>query len=273
MRISPLILGSLSSIVPLLLLGTLSHAQSTDAPEGTVESSKVAANSEHLSADTLRAIFRGMSHMISDVNKPEGDMVAVFEVDENLSHTMHTPYGSPKLEKGQLFTISLTPDNYGQPNQVADDIMKMKEGDSAILILDTLFLFDGDGKKGGRIIRPCTRFALGQPADPSRTASAVSAIPSAPTVPQQALPTAPRQINPRAVAQNQRRSSSRSVSIQIRNGEMQRVEHSIETDPLTGNQIERMYINGVEVDPRTRKPLQPATAPAIPTAPSNQQPT
>ncbi len=265
MRISPLILGGLSPIVPLLLFGTLSHAQSTAPTESPAESSKVAANSEHLSADTLRATFRGMIHMISDVNKPEGDMVAVFEVDENLAHTMHTPYGNPKMEKGQRFTISLTPDNYGQPNQVADDIMKMKEGESAILILDTLFLFDGDGKKGGRIIRPCTRFALGQPADPSRMATAVPAIPTAPAVPQQALPTAPRQINPRV--QNQRNQSRRSVSIQIRNGEMQRVEHSISTDPLTGNQIERMFINGVEVNPRTRQPLQPATAPAAPPHP------
>ncbi len=256
MRIPTLILS------PLFLLGALSHAQNNEAPENTRENNTVAANSEHLSADTLRATFRGLSHIVKDVNKPMGEMVAVFEVDENLAHTMHTPYGSPKLEQGQLFTISVAPDNYGQPNQVASDIMQMKEGDTAILILDTIFLFDGDGKKGGRIIRPCTRFALGQPAAPSSSATAAQAGPTAPTIPQQTRLTLPRQITALNQQHNMNRESSRSVSIQIRNGEVQRVEHSVETDPLTGNRIERMYINGVEVDPRTRQPLQPATAPA-----------
>ncbi len=265
MKIPTLILSTLS---PFCLLNPICHAQIVDEPSGT--SPALEANSEHLSADTLRAVFRGMTHVVQDTNKPQGEMVALFEVVENLAHTLDSPYGRPKLQKGDTFSISLGIDSYGQPNQVREDILTMKEGEQAVLILNTLFLFEGDGKQGGHIIRPCTRFALDKKAAPSTTSPSVN--PALPRV-QQALPTAPRQINPRPASQT--RASSRSISVQIRNGEMQRTEHIIETDPVSGEQIERMIINGVEVDPRTRKPLvqpsistsQPAsTSPAAPAA-------
>ena len=89
---------------------------------------------------------------------------------------------------------------------------------------------------------------------------------------------APSQLNAAAIpfhsSSSQMRQQSSFVQITNHNGKMKKIEVQQSTDPSTGELVTRMFINGVEVDPQTKKPLTQAPAPsaAKDDAPEEQAP-
>ncbi len=238
MKTSASILSLCLAALPLLSTAP-SHAQAQPRAGAST------ANSEHLSSNTVRAKFRGLQDMPSAPHSPRTSLHAIFEVTESLAYQIDAPHGSPRLEIGDQFVVNLEPNLYGQPNEVSRQISMLREGDSAVLLMSTLFLDDQDGEAGGRIIRPCVRFAADNPS-PTPPAQ-----PNYGGYPQQLYPN--QVVTPR---RNRNRGNYREVSINITNGRTERIERSRAYDPNTDSFVDRLFINGVEVDPYTREPIQ-----------------
>lgn len=205
-------------------------------------------NCDLMASNTVRATFKGMRSIpmqTLDEDQPAMTNVAEFEVIENLAHRRYVRYGDGTMPAGMRFTVALDREMPGQPADVADKIAQMKPGDEAVLKIDHLFLF---AEPEGRNLRPCTRMAV-KPAGQSAS---------------QSLPTAVAPL----MMEGSGRAVSTSTSISLRpdgKGGMveERIDVRSEYDSAAGLQKTRMFINGQEVDPQTRKPLQQkATAPA-----------
>ncbi len=268
---------SLSLALLPLLTSLPSQAQLADAPPAPSTTPK--GNSEHLSSNTIRAKFRGLREM-DDPYTMVPSLRAIFEVTESLAYQIDSPHGSERLQPGDRFSVSLERGTHGQPDSIIKDINQMKEGDSAVMLMSTLFLRNEGESDGGRIIRPCTRFAADKPVAPARQRDRYADYADQ-SDPSQLDPHAPIIVDPRG-RRGQYRNSSRSVSISVNNGEVERVEHIREYDPQADRVVERLIINGVEVDPHTRQPLSgsgqstqripaPRPQPTAPSQPSRPQ--
>ncbi len=234
-----------ASILSLCLAGLPLLSSAPSHAQAQPRAGAPTANSEHLSSNTVRAKFRGLQDMPSAPHSPRTSLHAIFEVTESLAYQIDAPHGSPRLEIGDQFSVNLEPNLYGQPNEVSRQISMLREGDSAVMLMSTLFLDDQDGQAGGRIIRPCVRFAADNPS------STPPAQPNYGGYPQ--LPDPNQVVTPR---RNRNRGNYREVSINITNGRTERIERSRAYDPNTDSFVERLFINGVEVDPYTRQPIQ-----------------
>ena len=111
----------------------------------------------------------------------------------------------------------------------------------------------------GQNVRPCTRMARIMPEPASSAKEATE--PQQSTTPQQpALPTTVAPLNSRPQRMGESYSSSFSMRPDGKGGVIQeRIDTVSKYDPATGQVTTRMYINGTEVDPQTRQPLQQPT--------------
>ena len=158
----------------------------------------------------------------------------------------------------------------GRPAIIVDDIEKMKVGDEALIKIDHLYML---GANEGHL-RPCTRLALQgeqqppqQQANPSEDASGTiiesSVEPAAPMPEQRAepLPLIPGRQAARnsmpapTMGSGNTQSSGFSFSISSSSSGTQSMREEYAYDARTGQQVRRLFINGVEVDPNTKQPL------------------
>lgn len=206
-------------------------------------------NCDLMASNTVRALFKGMRSLpvqTLEESEPSVIHVAEFEVIENLAHRRYVRYGDGAMPTGMRFTVSMDKDLPGQPADIADKIKQMNPGDEAVLKIDHLFLF---GEPEGQNIHPCTRMAL-KPVEAQR-------------------PVEPAPISP-LPQKGETSYTSSSVSVNVYpDGKGGYIEEKVQTsyDSATGKKQTRMYINGQEVDPQTRRPL---AAPAVVAPPAAQ---
>lgn len=228
----------------------------TGAPVSRRAGQSIQGKYELMATNAVRAVFQGTQ----DKN---GVQEAVFEVKENLAYRRFVRYGDGALQPGNLFTITMNGATPGQPAEVIEEINKLKPGQEAIMKIDHIFIF---GEQQGQNVRPCTRIARREVAPPAPAPAA----PAQPT-PQQntpaqtaAAPAAtplPSTVAPLNVGSPRFRGESVSTSISVRpDGKGGMVQERTDTvtkyDPATGQVTTRMYINGQEVDPKTRQPIK-----------------
>ncbi len=231
------------------MLPTVTSAQEVPQPAPVAE--KAQANSEMLSSDTLRVIFRGLREVPLSDSSDQNKLVALFEVAEALAYEANSRYASPAKKAGEIIAVDMLRDLPGQPNSIVENIAQMKEGEEAIVLMSTLFLFANAEKKSGYIIQPCTR--MERKLAPTQQGIAPTA--AAPAAGAPALPKASNAID----MSRPSRSMPSGFSFSIGSGgggNVQSMRTTSHYDPVTGKNVTRMYINGEEVDPVTRKPLK-----------------
>lgn len=253
-------------------LGALSSAAMADITPGQAivpnMTAQMQGNCDLMASNTIRATFKGMRELpmqTLDESQPASAQVAEFEVIENLAHRRYVRYGDGEMPAGMRFTVALDRELPGQPADIVDKVGQMKPGDEAVMKIDHLFLF---AEPEGRNLRPCTRMAVRpssqQAVSPEGIQPRVSPSP---------------QVRDSVLPFRSERSKSVSTSISLRpDGKGGLVEERVETqteyDSASGKRTTRMFINGQEVDPKTRKPLlstqTPAAAPPAPSAPVPQ---
>lgn len=217
-------------------------------------------NCDLMASNTVRATYKGME---------EGTTNANFEVVENLAHRRYVRYGDGALPTGFAIQVNTAPGQPGQPDTIAQEISRMQPGDEAIMKIDHLYIF---AEPQGQHIRPCSRIALRPRPQTQPQADLVQPQQASDNNQQQNTPQVqsplPTTIAPLDSAQQTRSESfsSRVLWKTDNNGNIvqERIDVRTKYDPATGQMVTRMYINGEEVDPNTRRPLNPKTAPAAP---------
>ncbi len=237
----------LATASPVLLADINTGAPATPTPQTPT---RVQGNCDLLASNTLRATFVGLRDLqvqTFDQETPSTVQVAVFEVIENLAYRRYVRYGDGRLKPGTRFTVTLSRDLPGQPSSVVDTIGQMQPGEEAVMKIDHLYLF---GDQEGKPIRPCSRMARRQDAGQQATEAGAQ---------------------PKPVTSGY----SRQVSVSINgNGTMQSSEVIQQKLPGSDEVKTRVFVNGQEVDPTTRQPLnntQPAPAPAA-SQPESEKP-
>ncbi len=241
-----------TTLTSLLLLAAASPALLADISASTPATptpqtpTRVQGNCDLLASNTLRATFLGLREIQTqtfDQELPSTVQVAVFEVIENLAYRRYVRYGDGRLRPGARFSVLMSRELPGQPANIADTIAQMQPGEEAVMKIDHLYLF---GDQEGESLRPCSRMVRRQDA----TSQPVAA-------PQQ--PVAPVGYS----------AMSRRVSVSVNgNGTTESTELISQKLPGSDEVKTRMFVNGQEVDPTTRQPLNAAPAP---TAPAPQQ--
>lgn len=288
-------------IIPAMVAMAAAPAALADITAPTPTVAAPAGNCDLLAANTVRAALRDVRDITTqslDQDQPVTTKVAVFEVIENLAYKKYVRYGDGRQEAGTRFTVELSKDIPGQPADVADKILQMKQGEEAVLKMVHLYML---GNGGNDPVRACSRIACsGQdaPATPEQPAEQQpEGQPQAPaqpdnpqadaSVPTSAAPlgsggrrqTMPPPMGPQmddeddfvgfgsaanALLQGANALNSLSTnsgsSIQISFGggngaNVQSTQVMQSYDSRTGKMVKRMFINGVEVDPETREPL------------------
>lgn len=232
-------------------------------------------NCDLLASNTVRATFKGLRDLtkptLSDAIQPTVTRVAVFEVIEPLAYRRYGRYGNNRMRTGSLFAVEMSKEVLGQPAAVVDTISQMQPGDEAVIKIDHLYIFD---EAENRSVNPCTRIArkVTAPATPAASSTTQAATPgnAATTAAPAPLPTT---VAPLTGSNSFAHATSRETRISIvpdGNGGMkkERIDIHRELDPATQEMKTRMYINGTEVDPNTRQPLQQVPAPAPTAAPA-----
>lgn len=235
------------------------HAGMPIVPNMTAQ---MRGNCDLLASNTVRATYKGLRDLtkptLSDAIQPTITRVAVFEVIEPLAYRRYNRYGNKRLQAGALFGVEMNKEVLGQPASVVDTIEQMQPGDEAVLKIDHLFIFD---EKENRSVNPCTRIARKTPAPaatPATTTPGSTATPPAP------LPTTVAPLTGNSFGHATSRETRISITPDGNGGmKQERIDIHRELDPATQEMKTRMYINGTEVDPHTRQPLQ--QAPAMPT--------
>lgn len=239
------ILSTVSGLI-LLTQAAVADISLSGAPLPGAARRSIQERCELMASNAVRAKFQGMEDK-------EGEKNAVFEVLENLGHRRFVRYGDGAMHEGTLFTVSLNGAAPGQPAELKEEIGKMKPGDQAIMKVDHLFIFS---EPQGQNVRPCTRMARIMP-EPPPTAQQPAAPQQAAAPQQPALPTTVAPLNSRPQRMGESYSSSFSMRPDGKGGVIQeRIDTVSKYDPATGQVTTRMYINGTEVDPKTRQPLQ-----------------
>lgn len=240
---------SMASSLFLLTQTAVADISLSGAPLPGAVRRSIQERCELMASNAVRAKFQGMEDK-------DGEKNAVFEVLENLGHRRFVRYGDGAMHEGTLFTISMNGATAGQPTEIKDEISRMKPGDQAIMKIDHIFIFSDPQ---GQNVRPCTRMARIMPEPASSAKEATE--PQQSTTPQQpALPTTVAPLNSRPQRMGESYSSSFSMRPDGKGGVIQeRIDTVSKYDPATGQVTTRMYINGTEVDPQTRQPLQQPT--------------
>ncbi len=248
-------------LTTLLLLAASGPALFADITVGPPASpapqvpTRTMGNCDLLASNTVRATFVGLRNIQTqsfDQEAPTTAQVAVFQVIDNLAYRRLVRYGDGRLLPGTNFAVAMDRELPGQPATVVDTISRMQPGEEAALRMDHLYLF-GDAE--GKSIRPCARIARKQDAATQQPVDA-------------AQPVAPR---PLVSGYSAGRSRQFSVSVNP-DGSTQSVEVISEKLPGSDEVKTRMFINGQEVDPTTRQPLNAAPAPApAPTPAANEE--
>lgn len=233
-------------------------------PAAAAPGSSLQGNCELFASNTVRATYQGQHDMTvpapSEFDAVVTARVAVFEVVENLAYQRFVRYGDGRLQPGTRFTVTMNRELPGQPAAVVDTIEQMQQGDEAVMRIDHLYMM---GDPTGYPVRACSRMALRKTPAPQQPADAA----------QQSDPSVPTTVAPLAAPADQgsRTFNGQAVSVSMNgNGQMQTVRTVSHYDSATGQMVTRMYINGVEVDPQTHKPLQQAPAAQQPAAPAAQ---
>lgn len=268
----------LSSIVALAVFATTAQADiNSGLGSYAPQPGGIRGNCDLMATNTVRAIFKGLK----DVPAPglEADSaamakVALFEVIENLAHRRLVRYGDGAMPAGMIFTVAMDKQMPGQPADIVDTISQMQEGEETVMRIDHLFLY---GDPDGKFLRPCARMAR-RTAPPAPVTQDEASGETAPALPTSVAPLTGNGSVP--IGSATRTASSRSVSIRtVPDGQGGFKTHKEETIsellPGTNEVKTRMFINDVEVDPRTRQPIapapaqtQPAAAPAAPATPA-----
>ncbi|MBR1978209.1 MAG: hypothetical protein IJ985_01750 [Akkermansia sp.] len=236
-------------------------------------------NCDLLASNTVRATYKGLRDLtkptLSDAIQPTVTRVAVFEVIEPLAYRRYGRYGNNRMRTGSLFAVEMSKEVLGQPAAVVDTISQMQPGDEAVVKIDHLYIFDD---QENRSVNPCTRIArkITAPAATPAPAAPAPAGTTQPATPGSAATSAaplPTTVAPLTGGSSFAHATSRETRISIvpdGNGGMkkERIDIHRELDPATQQMKTRMYINGTEVDPNTRQPLQQAPAPAAAPTPA-----
>lgn len=226
-------------------------------------------NCDLLASNTVRASFVGLRDMpvqTVEQDAPTMVQVAVFEVIDSLGYRKYVRYGDGQLTAGTRFTVAMNKELPGQPASIVDTISQMQPGEEAVLKIDHLYLLGG---REGTPIRACSRMAR-RNAQPMVTTGDTqvpadsNTQPAAPALPTSVAPLGGG-ATPQQPGQPQFTAQSSRVMMQMDgNGNMQTIRISQQTD-AAGQTTTRMFINGVEVDPQTRQPLNTvAPRPAAP---------
>ncbi len=251
----------LAAASPALLADINTGSPTTPTPQTPT---RIQGNCDLLASNTLRATFLGVRDLqmqTFDQETPNTVQVAVFEVLENLAYRRYVRYGDGQLKPGARFTVAMSRELPGQPASIVDTISQMLPGEEAVMKIDHLYIF---GDQEGKPIRPCSRMAR-------RQDSGNAQQPAATTTPQG---------YPQPVAAPAGYSTtaavSRRVSVSMNsNGVAESTEVISQKLPGSNEVQTRMFVNGQEVDPATRQPLnatpapQPAPAPEQPAADAN----
>lgn len=251
----------LSSIVALAVFATAAQADinsglSAHAPQA----GGVRGNCDLMATNTVRATFKGLKDVPAaglDSDSAATSKVAIFEVIENLAHRRLVRYGDGAMPAGMIFTVAMDKQMPGQPADIVDTISQMQEGEETVMRIDHLFLY---GEPDGKFLRPCARMAR-RAAEPAPAAQDAVAGEPAPALPTSVAPLTGN--GGVSIGSGTRTATSRSVSIRTvpdgQGGFKTYKEETIsELLPGTNEVKTRMFINDVEVDPRTRQPLAPA---------------
>ena len=229
------------------------------APAPTPNAAGMRGNCDLLASNTVRASFVGLRDMpvqTVEQDAPTMVQVAVFEVIDSLGYRKYVRYGDGQLTAGTRFTVAMNKELPGQPSSVVDTISQMQPGEEAVLKIDHLYLLGG---REGTPIRACSRMAR-RNAQPMVT-TGESQMPTDGNT-QQTAPALPTSVaplgggaTPQQPGQPQFTAQSSRVMMQMdANGNMQTIQIKQQMD-AAGQTTTRMFINGVEVDPQTRQPL------------------
>lgn len=203
-------------------------------------------NCDMMASNTVTASFVGLRDLAVqriDQAEPSTVQVAVFQVIDSLGYRKFNYIGDGRLTPGMQFTIAMNKELPGQPSENVDTIASLQPGDQVVMRVDHLYLITG---QEGESIRVCARLmrrdaAPQQPQAPQLT-PAQSPLSGAAAQPGIGGPTM--------------HMSARTFSMSADStGQMHTVQTSRIYDPNTGEIRTRMLINGVEVDPDTRQPL------------------
>lgn len=279
-----------SIILPAMVAVATAPAAVADITAPAPPAATPQGNCDLLAANTVRAALRDVRDITTqslEQDQPVTTKVAVFEVIENLAYKKYVRYGDGRLEPGTRFTVELRKDIPGQPAAVADEILQMKQGEEAVLKMDHLYMI---GSAGNDPVRACSRIARSgaeAPAAPAQTAEQPQppAQPAAPqadgSVPTTAAPLGSGGNRAPQVPQMDDEDDFMGMggvvnsllqggmptgggsTFQIsfgggNGGNVQSTQVTQHYDSRTGKMVKRMFINGVEVDPETREPLQKA---------------
>ncbi len=238
----------LAAASPALLADISTGAPATPTPQMPT---RIQGNCDLLASNTLRANFLGVRDIQVqnfDQELPTTVQVAVFQVIENLAYRRYVRYGDGRLQPGARFSVALSRDLPGQPASIVDTIAQMQPGEEAVMKIDHLYIF---GDQEGKPVRPCSRMARRQAAAQQQPGAAAPAAPA----PQQPV--------------GYSSSMSRQFAISVNgNGTTQSAEIISQKLPGSAEVRTRMFLNGQEVDPNTRQPLNATPAPA----PAPEQP-
>lgn len=214
-------------------------------------------NCDLLASNTVRASFVGLRDMpvqTVEQDAPTMVQVAVFEVIDSLGYRKYVRYGDGQLTAGTRFTVAMNKELPGQPASIVETISQMQPGEEAVLKIDHLYLLGG---REGTPIRACSRMAR-RNAQPMVTTGEAPTETNAPALPTSVAPLGGG-MAPQQTGQSQFTSQSSRVMMQMdANGNMQTIQIRQQTD-ANGQTTTRMFLNGVEVDPQTRQPLNSAT--------------
>lgn len=227
-------------------------------PAPMPNTSGLRGNCDLLASNTVRASFVGLRDMpvqTVEQDTPTTVQVAVFEVIDSLGYRKYVRYGDGQLTAGTRFTVAMNKELPGQPASVTDTISQMQPGEEAVLKIDHLYLLGG---REGTPIRACSRMARRNAQPQVTTAEQQPA-----SLPSSVAPLGGATAQPQYTAQ-----SSRTMMQVDANGNVQSIQIRQQTD-AAGQTSTRMFINGVEVDPQTRQPLQPALQPVTTDSPKN----
>lgn len=258
---------SYTAILALALTAPLSA--DIVAPLPTPNAAGMRGNCDLLASNTVRATFvelRDMPVQTVEQDAPTMVQVAVFEVIDSLGYRKYVRYGDGQLTAGTRFTVAMNKELPGQPASIVDTISQMQPGEEAVLKIDHLYLLGG---REGTPIRACSRMARrnAQPmvtTGETPTPADSSAQPTAPALPTSVAPLGGG-VTPQQPGQPQFTAQSSRMMMQMDgNGNMQTIQIKQQMN-AAGQTTTRMFINGVEVDPQTRQPInsvvpQPAAA-------------
>ncbi len=190
---------------------------------------------ELLATNTIRAELINIAQRDNpDLSRNDKIQVAYFRVLENLAYKRISRYGGRPLQQGENFALILP----SQAAEVRRQIEQMQPSDEAVLKINEIIAPQPNGRHISSL--SCERIAR-RNAPPQHFIERARIHQSASTV-----------TNP-----SNSYSSEERIETGIINGvrSQTHTKTTRELDHATGQIITRIYINGIELDPVTKKPL------------------